>query len=55
MVGGMKMGEMTVGDLIEYLKTLDKDIPVVISDSAYPSEPLKREAIQIEDGQLTFY
>ena len=49
------MEEMTVGDLIEYLKKLDKDMPVVISDSVYPSEPLREESIRIEDGNLTFY
>ena len=49
------MEEMTVGDLIEYLKKLDKNIPVIISDSVYPSEPLREESIRIEDGRLTFY
>lgn len=53
--GGEKMEEMTIGDLIEYLKKLDKDMPVIISDSVYPSEPLREEAIRIEDGKLTFY
>jgi hypothetical protein len=49
------MEDMTVGDLIEYLEKLDRDMPVVISDSVYPSEPLTERGIRIEDGSLTFY
>lgn len=45
---------MTVGELIEYLREFDKNMPVVITDSDYPSKPLDKDDLVVLDGILLF-
>lgn len=45
---------MTVGELIEYLKELDKDMPVVITDSDYPTQFLDKDDLVVLEGILHF-
>lgn len=43
---------MTVGELIEYLEKLDKDMEVIATDTNYPSQPLTEEELILMDGKL---